>query len=315
MFKDWTEGLCLPPDLSRQGPRTLIKRAQTLCTIEIQTFRSMSGGLDGEGRVRLQRGAAGPLREVTYMQTAPSRGWLSLGPGITFWLLAIEHARGPLRPRFLFWLYLAVQEITPNLSSIKRHCLLFPQRSGIPTGHLSLFHSVWSFIWKTQSWGDSKGDEQDHQKAFSLMGLAADASCQLAPLCYKCIWALRIAWASSQGSKVRCLRERAFKSQQVSLQLQFLHQGSHKDQESSRREEINSLIGRVAWLWKHIYFFIHFWRVSLCHCSIIAVPFRSPSVISLTSFLCPALPYKALARYYLTWASAGLQIPWDFHVR
>lgn len=45
--------------------------------------------------MRLQGGAVESPREITYIQKALGRGWLELavGPGVTFWLLQIQHAQ------------------------------------------------------------------------------------------------------------------------------------------------------------------------------------------------------------------------------
>lgn len=103
------------------------------------------------------------------------------------WLLQTEHAQDPLRPRSLFWLWLAVQQIIPKFSDIKQLFTVPFDSMGqespqCPVGMVpSMLHDVWSFSWKTWSLGHSKACSWNH-KTCSLTGLAVDASCQLAPL-------------------------------------------------------------------------------------------------------------------------------------
>lgn len=103
------------------------------------------------------------------------------------WLLQTEHARGPLRPRSLFWLWLAVEQITPKLSDIKQLFIVPFDSMGqespqCPVGmvHLCSMMSGAS-AGRLEAWGHSKACSWNH-KTCSLTGLAVDASCQLAPL-------------------------------------------------------------------------------------------------------------------------------------
>ena len=86
MFRDWNKWLNSPPELARQGQRNLEKRAQTLCSFEIQTFKNMFDGLgSGELSAVAGRSSGVPKRnnlypEGTWQGTAriSSRTWSHL---------------------------------------------------------------------------------------------------------------------------------------------------------------------------------------------------------------------------------------------